>query len=77
MKPVSKIEQYAIKKVKERRIELGYSQADLSYELDVSSTFVGLVESDKRRERYSLERLNQLARILKCSVHDFLPKQPV
>ncbi len=77
MKPVSKIDQFAIKKVKERRIELGYSQADLSYELDVSATFVGNVENDKRKERYSLDRLNQLAKILKCSIHDFLPKTPL
>ncbi len=77
MKPVSKIDQFTIKKVKERRIELGYSQADLSYELDVSATYVGQVESDRYKTRYSLDRLNQLARILKCSIHDFLPKHPL
>ena len=77
MKPVSKIDRYAIKKVRERRMELKYSQADLSYELNVNTGFVGQVESDKVTTRYSLERLNQLARILKCSIHDFLPKTPL
>jgi transcriptional regulator with XRE-family HTH domain len=77
MKPVSKIDRYAIKKVKDKRIELGYSQAALSFELDVSTGFVGQVESENLKTRYTLERLNELARILKCSIHDFLPKQPL
>ena len=75
MKPVSKIDRFVIKKVKERRIELGHSQASLSYELDVSASFIGQVESDNYKTRYSLERLNEIARILKCSVQDFLPHQ--
>ncbi len=77
MKPVSKIDRFVIKKVKERRIELGYSQAALSYELDVSASYIGQVESDKYKTRYTLERLNEIAYILKCSLHDFLPKNPI
>lgn len=77
MKPVSKIDRYVIKKVRERREELGYSQADLSHELEVSASYVGQVESDKYRTRYSLERLNEIARIFNCSLHDFMPKHPV
>jgi transcriptional regulator with XRE-family HTH domain len=77
MKPVSKIDRHVIKKVKERRIELGYSQAELSYQLDVSASYIGQVESDKYKTRYTLERLNELARILKCSVQDFIPKVPL
>ncbi|MEJ0080917.1 MAG: helix-turn-helix transcriptional regulator [Puia sp.] len=77
MKPVSKIDRYAIKKVKERRKELKYSQAALSYELDVSATYIQQVESEKFDTRYTLERLNQLAKILKCSLHDFFPKKPI
>lgn len=77
MKPVSKIDRHVIKKVKERRIELGYSQAELSYQLDVSASYIGQVESDKYKTRYTLERLNELARILKCSVQDFIPKTPI
>lgn len=77
MKPVSKIDRHVIKKVKERRIELGYSQAELSYQLDVSASYIGQVESDKYKTRYTLERLNELARILKCSVQDFIPKAPL
>lgn len=77
MKPVSKIDRYVIKKVRERREALGFSQAALSYELDLSSGYIGQVESERNDTRYSLERLNEIARILKCSLHDFLPKHPL
>ncbi|WP_018629608.1 helix-turn-helix domain-containing protein [Niabella aurantiaca] len=77
MKPVSKIDRYAIRKVKERRIALGKSQLDLANDMDVSVGFIGQVESDKFKAHYSLERLNQLAKVLKCSLYDFLPKEPL
>lgn len=77
MKPVSKIDRFVIKKVKEKRIEMGYSQAALSYELDVSASFIGQVESDRYKTRYTLERLNEVAHILKCSLQDFMPKNPL
>jgi DNA-binding Xre family transcriptional regulator len=73
MKPVSKIDRYAIAQVKAKRIEKGYSQMKLSYELDVSATFVGQVESRTRKERYTLDRLNEIAKILDCSPKDFMP----
>jgi transcriptional regulator with XRE-family HTH domain len=77
MKPISPIDRYAIKKVKEKRIAMGYSQAALSYELDVTSGFIAQAENDNYKTRYSLDRLNQLARILKCSIYDFLPEHPL
>jgi transcriptional regulator with XRE-family HTH domain len=77
MKPVSKIDRYVIKKIKERRLELGYSQADLSYDLDVSSSFIGQVESETSDSRYSLERINEIAKILDCSLHDLIPDLPL
>lgn len=56
---------------------MGYSQAALSYELDVTSGFIAQAENDNYKTRYSLDRLNQLARILKCSIYDFLPEHPL
>ncbi len=73
MKPVSKIDQYAIKKVMELRKAKGISQADLSGELEVSSGWVGQVESMKTTKRYTLEMLDKIATVLKCSPQDFLP----
>jgi transcriptional regulator with XRE-family HTH domain len=77
MKPVSKIDRYVIKKIKERRLVLGYSQADLSYDLDVSSSFIGQVESESTDSRYSLERINEIAKILDCTLHDLIPELPL
>ncbi len=58
-------------------MELGYSQADLSYDLDVSSSFIGQVESETSDSRYSLERINEIAKILDCSLHDLIPDLPL
>lgn len=69
----SSIEQYVIDKVKEKRIEKGYSQKELAYMLDVSVGFIGDVENPKYRAKYNLNHINELARIFECSPKDFLP----
>ncbi len=71
---ISHIEQFVINKVKEKRIKLDLTQADLADELKMSKGFIGNVESPKYRAKYSLEHLNKLAKIFKCSPKDFLPK---
>ncbi|KIC89843.1 helix-turn-helix domain-containing protein [Flavihumibacter sp. ZG627] len=73
----SKIDIYVIDLVKEKRIEKNLSQADLAYELEVSVGFIGMVESPNYSTHYNLKHLNDLAKILKCSPQDFLPKKPV
>ena len=73
----SKIDSFVIEKVKERRLALNISQADLAYELGVSSGFVGMAESPKYSTHYNIQHLNDLARILECSPQEFLPKQPI
>ena len=73
----SKIDLYVIEQVKEKRIEKNLSQADLAYELEMSVGFIGMVESSKYPTHYNLKHLNDLAKILKCSPQDFLPKKPL
>jgi transcriptional regulator with XRE-family HTH domain len=63
--------------VRKRRIELQLTQADLAFELGMSVGFVGMVESKNYKSHYNLAHLNELARILKCSPQDFLPKKPL
>jgi len=77
LKKPSKLDYYAIKKVKERRNVLGLSQADLSFELGVSIGFIGQVESPNYPAHYNLRHLNEIAKILKCSLYDFLPRDPI
>jgi len=73
----SKIDQYVISRVKDKRVENNLSQADLAYELGMSVGFIGKVESTKYSSHYNLKHLNDLAKILKCSPQDFLPKRPI
>lgn len=63
--------------VRQRRIDLQLSQAELAYELGMSVGFIGKVESSKYTSHYNINHLNELARILKCSPQDFLPKKPL
>lgn len=71
----SKIDLYVIDQVKAMREEKNLSQADLAFELGVSVGFIGQVESHRYPAHYNLKHLNELARILKCSPKDFLPKK--
>ncbi|HEV7783336.1 MAG TPA: helix-turn-helix transcriptional regulator [Chitinophagaceae bacterium] len=73
----SRIDLYVINKVKEKRLEKNISQASLAYELDMSVGFIGKVESNKYPAHYNVKHLNDLAKILKCSPQDFLPKKPL
>jgi transcriptional regulator with XRE-family HTH domain len=73
----TKIDLYVIDRVREKRLEKNISQADLAYELDMSVGFIGKVESRKYPSHYNIKHLNNLAKILKCSPQDFLPKKPL
>jgi transcriptional regulator with XRE-family HTH domain len=73
----SKIDLYVIDRVKEKRLEKNLSQADLAYELGMSVGFIGKVESTRYATHYNIKHLNDLAKILKCSPQDFLPKKPL
>jgi len=73
----SKVDQFVINHVKEKRIEKKMTQADLAYELNVSAGFIGKVESSKYAAHYNIKHINNLAKILKCSPKDFLPKDPL
>ncbi|MFC3563570.1 helix-turn-helix domain-containing protein [Pedobacter jamesrossensis] len=73
----SEIDIYVINKVRELRTVAGISQADLALALDLSVGFIGHIESTKYRAKYNLSHLNKLAKILGCSIKDFLPDLPL
>ena len=73
----TKLDMYIINKVKTIRQEHEMTQNDLSQSLNMADSFVSNVESLKRRDKYNLNHLNQLAKIFKCSPRDFLPEKPV
>lgn len=73
----TKIDLYVINQVKAKRIEKALSQAELAFELGVSVGFIGKAESPNYPTHYNVKHLNDLAKILKCSPQDFLPKKPL
>lgn len=73
----AKIDTYVANKVREIRIERNFSQAALAYELEMSVGFIGKVESINYTSHYNIKHLNELAKILKCSPQDFLPKKSI
>ena len=73
----SPIEQYIIDTVREKRIQKGWSQKDLAYEMELSIGFIGNVENPKLRAKYNLNHINTLAKVFECSPKDFLPELPL
>jgi len=77
MKEASKIEKFVIAKVKEKRETAGLTQIVLSQKLNMSDSFVGHVETPRRRAKYNINHINALAKIFKCSPKDFFPDKPI
>lgn len=59
------------------RLEIGMSQVTLSQSIGMSSSFVSHVESVKRRAKYNVNHLNEIAKIFDCSPKDFWPDCPL
>lgn len=75
---LAKIDKYVIDRVREKRLKKGISQSQLSFELGyASSGYIAMVESGKYNKKYNIVQLNEIARILDCSLWDFFPKQPI
>lgn len=74
---IAPIEQYVIDAVRERRKKLGISQEQLAHHLGYSEGFIANIETPKRGSKYNIKHINELAKILKCSPRDFLPKEPM
>jgi transcriptional regulator with XRE-family HTH domain len=77
MGELTRIEKYVIDRVKEKRNEHGLTQIVLSQKLNMSDSFVGHVETPRRRAKYNINHLNALAKIFKCSPRDFMPEKPL
>jgi transcriptional regulator with XRE-family HTH domain len=73
----TKIDRYIIAKVRQMRIQKGLSQEDIAVHLDLSTGFIGHIESSKFRAKYNTSHLNELAKLFNCSPKDFLPDSPL
>jgi transcriptional regulator with XRE-family HTH domain len=74
--PKSEIDNFVISKVREKREHQKMSQSELATHLNVSDGFIGMIESSKYPSKYSVEQLNRLAIIFKCSIKEFFPDKP-
>lgn len=71
------IELYVTEAIKKRRKVKNISTRALSVSIGLEESFVGLVENPKTRTKYNLNHLNEIAKILDCSLADFLPPSPL
>lgn len=69
----TEIEIYIINKVMEYRVAANYSKTKLSLELRLSKSYVGRVENPNCKEKYNINLLNEVAKILGCRIADFIP----
>lgn len=73
---MKKLEDYIIQKVKQMRIDNNLSQQELADYINVSQSFIRDCEHPKRRAKYNINHLNELAKVFKCSFSDFFPDRP-
>ena len=67
------IEQFVIDRVREMRQKKGISQAELADRIDVSRGFIGAVENPNQRAKYNISILNEIEKVMDCSIRDFFP----
>ena len=70
---MTNIEDFVIQKVKAMRMERKWSQVELADYMNLSPSFIADIENPKRRAKYNLNHLNELAKVFSCSPKDFLP----
>lgn len=71
---LTKIEQYVIDRVRNKRNELGLTQVDLAIKSGYSSGFIATVEAGKNSKKYNLNHLLAFAQAMNCSPRIFLPE---
>jgi DNA-binding XRE family transcriptional regulator len=73
----SKIDWYIITRVREMRIANELGQEDIALHLEVSTGYIGHIESPKFAAKYTTVQVNELAKLFKCSPKDFMPDKPL
>jgi transcriptional regulator with XRE-family HTH domain len=71
------IDWYIVNKVREIRTLKNISQEDIALHLNLSTGFIGHIESPNFRAKYNTHHLNELAKLFACSPKDFMPDKPI
>ena len=72
---LTEIELFVITRVKEIRIDKGFSQEKLSLSLNKGVGFIGDREAPSKNAKYNVKNLNDIAKVLGCSPKDFWPDE--
>lgn len=70
---IADIEQYVIDRVRAKRLELNWTQEDLSAATGLSQGFIGDVESGKRGKKYNLRHIAIFSKVFGISPRELLP----
>lgn len=73
----SKIDLLVISLVKKQREILHLTQEDVAIHLNVSTGYIGQIESPNFRAKYNIGHLNELAKLFECGFSDFFPEKPI
>lgn len=73
----TEIERFVIEAVRKKREALKMSQRALAIKMGLDESYVGQAESTTEESKYNLNHLNELAKIFKCPLSDFLPEPPI
>lgn len=71
------IDWFIVNKIREIRTSKGISQEDIAAHLNLTSGFIGQVESPNYRAKYKTLHLNEIAKLFECSPKDFWPEKPL
>jgi ribosome-binding protein aMBF1 (putative translation factor) len=77
---MTKLDEYIISKVKEKRVERGWSQQELANNItnrDLSASFIAKCENPRSRAKYNINHISDIAKAMSCSIYEFLPAYPV
>ena len=69
------IEQYVIDRVREKRKQKNWTQAEFASETNYSYGFIGNVETANGNKKYNLNNLYRFAKVFKCSIREFFPEK--
>jgi len=72
-----KIDWHIITQVRDMRIKVNYGQEDIAIHLQVSTGYIGHIESPNYPAKYTTVQINELAKLFKCSPKDFMPEKPL
>jgi DNA-binding XRE family transcriptional regulator len=72
-----KIDWYIITRVREMRMKANLGQENVALHLEVSTGYIGHIESPNFTAKYTTTQINELAKLFKCSPKDFMPEKPL